>query len=320
MKLAKYILQNSKNKQKNLKYDFMPELLEIIERPSHVAGKVIVITISCLLLFSIIWAKIAHIDVVINGSGYITTVESACTITSNANGCVKHTYVANGDYVEKGEVLFELDTSQIELEIDRLEKQLKLLKEQKESVINMTNQLESYTNELLYTIEMNICNYESELLRQQLELEQMIVKAPIAGNVMLGSGLCKGQMVQKMQQVLVITPSEIPFIFQCYINNKDIADINIGDKVLIKLSAYSYSDYGAIEGNVTYISPYATVTDDGNSIYEIKIEIDETNCHKDVELKSGMAGTVEVNIGKRSILDYFLDPILGSLNNSLKEK
>ena len=50
------------------------------------------------------------------------------------------------------------------------------------------------------------------------------------------------------------------------------------------------------------------------------VEIDEVSCHKDIEFKSGMSGMVEINIGKRSVMDYFLDPILGNLNNSLKEK
>ena len=319
MKVAKYILQNSKNKQKNLKYDFMPELLEIIERPSHIAGKVIIITISCLLLFSITWAHLSQIDVVVNGSGYIATSESSSIVTSNVNGIIKNIYVADGDRVETGAALFELDSSQVELEIDRIEKQLEILERQKESASNMASQYGSYADELLYTIEMNICNYESELARQKLILEQMVIKAPITGNVLL-SELSKGQMLQGTQQVAVITPNEDSFIFECYIQNKDIADINIGDKVLIKLSAYSYSDYGAIEGTVAYISPTATISDNGSSVYEIKVEIDENDCHEDIDFKSGMVGSIEVNIGKRSVLDYFLEPILGNLSSSLKEK
>ena len=33
-KLTEYVLKHSKNKDKELKYDFMPSLLEIIERPA----------------------------------------------------------------------------------------------------------------------------------------------------------------------------------------------------------------------------------------------------------------------------------------------
>ena len=50
------------------------------------------------------------------------------------------------------------------------------------------------------------------------------------------------------------------------------------------------------------------------------MEIDEKLLNKDVHLVSGLSGTMEINVGKRRILDYFLDPILGSLDNSLKEK
>ena len=53
-KLSKYILKNGKNKDKNLKYDFMPSLLEIIERPTHVAGKIIVVAIASLLVVALV--------------------------------------------------------------------------------------------------------------------------------------------------------------------------------------------------------------------------------------------------------------------------
>ena len=37
-KMTEYILKHSRKKDKELKYDFMPSLLEIIERPAHKAG------------------------------------------------------------------------------------------------------------------------------------------------------------------------------------------------------------------------------------------------------------------------------------------
>ena len=62
--LTEYVLKHSKRRDKELKYDFMPSLLEIIERPAHKAGTVIIVGIFTLLIAVIIWACVSEIDVV----------------------------------------------------------------------------------------------------------------------------------------------------------------------------------------------------------------------------------------------------------------
>ena len=42
--MTEYILKHSRKKDKELKYDFMPSFLEIIERPAHKAGTVIILS------------------------------------------------------------------------------------------------------------------------------------------------------------------------------------------------------------------------------------------------------------------------------------
>ena len=40
-----YVLKHSNKRDNELKYDFMPSMLEIIERPAHKAGAVIILGI-----------------------------------------------------------------------------------------------------------------------------------------------------------------------------------------------------------------------------------------------------------------------------------
>lgn len=363
--LTKYILKNSKNNEKNLKYDFMPALLEIIERPSHIAGRVIVIAISALLVFAIVWATLAKIDVVINGSGYITTALGESAVSAQTGGVIKTVNAVEGDYVTKGDVLIQLDTSETEIAITQLEETLALLEVQKKvaemyledvnAIINADEypiehqyavnklmyenetvklqlnaypssadsiklQYESGLNELLYELTHNITVCEEELELQKLSLEKLSIKAPISGYILTSESVYVGQLVQSQQPLFVITPSDSEYVFEGYIENKDISAVEVGDTVHIKLQAYSYSDYGAVEGEIIYVSPSAITNASNQSVYEVWVQIDEENCHEDIELISGMAGSVEVKIGKRSVMDYFLEPIIGSLDKSLKEK
>lgn len=131
-KMSEYILKHSKKKDKELKYDFMPSLLEIIERPAHKAGTVIIFGVFTLLIAAIVWACLSKIDVVITSSGSIQPVGNLNVVESYANGSVKSINVTEGAYVEKGDVLIELDTESLEIDENQLNSQKKILESQRE--------------------------------------------------------------------------------------------------------------------------------------------------------------------------------------------
>ena len=56
------------------------------------------------------------------------------------------------------------------------------------------------------------------------------------------------------------------------------------------------------------------------NVYKIEVEIDSEGFNEEIKLMAGMSGAVEIDVGKRSVLDYFLEPILQGMKNSLKEQ
>lgn len=62
--LIQYIYKKSKKRDKTLKYDFIPSLLDIIDRPSHIAGTIIVMSIMLLLVSTMIWAGLSKLDII----------------------------------------------------------------------------------------------------------------------------------------------------------------------------------------------------------------------------------------------------------------
>lgn len=362
--LSKYILKNSKNKEKNLKYDFMPSLLEIIERPTHVAGKVIVLGIAALLIITILWAYFAKIDVVVSGTGFIVTEADTGVVTSQTSGVVKRIYVSEGDYVRSGDTLLELDTTEIDLQIRQLQEELDFCKVQREVLmqfvadadaqVNVDDYEEKYKyvindiiyenelyklqteqsffdsdtskiqyeaglNERILTIEQQMRNYQEQLEKQKLLLEDMVIKAQTTGYILSSAVSYEGQVLASFAELFVIVPVGSRYVFEGYISDKDIADVSVGDTVQIKLQSYSFSDYGAVTGTVTYISPSAVNIEGMGNVYTVKAEIDEKLLHEDIQLMSGLSGSIEINVGQRSVLDYFLEPIIGDLDNSLTE-
>lgn len=364
--LSEYIIKTSTVRDKRLKYDFMPSLLEIIEKPSHIAGKVIIIGIALLLLISIIWAALSKINVIVSGTGNISPQNSIVTIKSTISGVVSKINYSDGDYVKAGDLLVSLETENIDAQINKLEDSINRLKveaaikniylEDVNKQVNVSDyddkysdlinniilenklkllELERYNGEtaniikLQYITELSgkiaqidgeIEGYENELKALKLQLENYQIKSPINGCISGMAVNSTGQMVTQADVLLQIVPADKPLVFEGYIQDKDIANIKIGDVAKIKISAYSYSDYGDIDGRVTYISKSSYQIEGMGNVYKIEVEIDSEGFNEEIKLISGMSGTVEIDVGKRSVLDYFLEPILQGMKNSLKEQ
>jgi len=131
-KMTEYILKHSRKKDKELKYDFMPSLLEIIERPAHKAGTVIILGVFSLLIAAIIWACLSKIDVVVTSSGSVQPVGNINIVQSYAGGFVNAINVKEGDYVHAGDLLIELNTETLDVDKEQLESQKRILEVQRE--------------------------------------------------------------------------------------------------------------------------------------------------------------------------------------------
>ena len=144
-KLTEYALKHSKKHDKELKYDFMPSMLEIIERPAHIAGTVIILGIFSLLIAAVIWACLSKTDIVVTSSGTIQPVGNIWSLNSATGGTIKSINVEEGAYVNYGDVLIELDTESLDIDVDSLNNQKKVLEAQKK-IYNMIMNNEDISN------------------------------------------------------------------------------------------------------------------------------------------------------------------------------
>ena len=410
-KMTEYILKHSRKKDKELKYDFMPSLLEIIERPAHKAGTIIILGVFTLLIAAIVWACLSEIDVVITSSGSIQPVGNLNVVQSYANGSVKAINITEGDYVEKDDVLIELDTQSLDIDAEQLDSQKKILDAQLKiytkikdgeklseiKIDDYDDELKTYFQSILdndksyhntldnlekdkenadlnhQIAQIQLEEYEAngtereaemqELMVQQYELakdqadvkikdtktqyssqvnskiseisgqldeietnlekyslskDYQYITAPVSGHINSINVNTIGAAVTSAQELVTIVPDNTPVEMVCYVKNMDIADVEIGMETEIKLEAYPYNKYGTVKGKVKYISPSAFVSEQMGSVYLVKIEI--TDKHDDIDIISGLSGSVEIKTDKRTVMDYFLEPIKKGFGESLKEK
>jgi multidrug efflux pump subunit AcrA (membrane-fusion protein) len=100
-----------------------------------------------------------------------------------------------------------------------------------------------------------------------------------------------------------------------------------GLKAIIKLDAYDFSIYGAMIGEVDYISPDSLTeqSKNGNTIYyKAKIRIKEKEFRNkfanQIQVNPGMTVTVDIKTGTRTVFEYITKPITKTISESLSEK
>ena len=153
------------------------------------------------------------------------------------------------------------------------------------------------------------------LLRERVS--RTVIRAPMDGIIYRLNYRTPGGYVKTGDVVLELVPTGEGLMIAADIAPEDISNIQPGDDVRIRLSAYDSSRYGSVEGRVSRISADASSNDkNGASYYQVDIAIQSDNQGAitlndgtEVVLKPGMTATVDVLSGKRTILAYFWQPI-----------
>ena len=90
---------------------FLPAALSLQDTPAHPAPRRAASTICALFIIALVWAIVGQIDIVAVASGRIVVSDSTKTIQPLEAGVVKRVLVKDGDTVQAGQVLVELDAT-----------------------------------------------------------------------------------------------------------------------------------------------------------------------------------------------------------------
>lgn len=98
-------------------HEFRPLLAEIEERPLNPLGRTVFWIILAVLLFFGLWLTLGKIDVVVTARGKVIPTGEVKTVQPLSTGVVRGIHVQPGDLVEEGQVLMEIDPSDIDPEL-----------------------------------------------------------------------------------------------------------------------------------------------------------------------------------------------------------
>lgn len=151
-----------------------------------------------------------------------------------------------------------------------------------------------------------------KLLEGQAGLEDRVRKAalhaPVDGLVKTVKVHTEGSVIQPGSTVVEIVPAEDPLIFEARVQPADIAFLQSGQMALVKLTAYEFATFGSLKGIVDTISADTLDDEKGLPYYRVRIVLSGNN--SSMLLIPGMTGVTDIVTGNRSVLEYFISPLL----------
>ena len=175
----------------------------------------------------------------------------------------------------------------------------------------------------LSQVNLEIEELDARIPLLEKRLERAFVTSPINGIVNRITYQSDEAYIKTGDVLLDIVPINDELIVEARIDPKDIAKIGVSDEVKISLTSFDPAKFGRIDGEVINISPDAVSNPDtGEQFYSLKVNMlgsIKDNSGKEVTILPGMVATVEVLSGKRSILDYFWQPLVKNKDLALRE-
>ena len=153
--------------------------------------------------------------------------------------------------------------------------------------------------------------------------DRTAVRAPIDGVVHRVLVQTVGGVVQPGETIVEVVPAGDTPLVEAKIKPSDIGHLQVGQKAKVRISAYDSSVYGSLDGVIETISPDAIEDPkDGARHFLVTVRLDETALSPGkgaLAPSPGMAATVDVLNGKRTVLAYLLKPIAEVSSTALRE-
>lgn len=176
--------------------------------------------------------------------------------------------------------------------------------------------------------EFNEVSAELGRLRQQKigiedRVDRTLVRSPVNGVVSKLYIHTVSGVIKPGENIAEIVPLEDNLIAEVKVKPSDVAFLRQGLPAMVKVTAYDFSIYGGLQGEVEQISADTETDERGNSWYLVRIKTYKNHLGTDTKplrIIVGMVVSADIITGKKSVLDYLLKPILKVKQAALRER
>ena len=177
--------------------------------------------------------------------------------------------------------------------------------------------------EKLQEVEKEYNNLVESLPAYEDRLERTLVRASM--NAIVNRLLVNtvGGVIQPGSPLVELVPVDDKLIVEVEISPKDIAYVIVGQRASIKLTAFDFSKFGALDGYVTKVSADSLTKEDGSVWYLCQVSVPVnmiTTTGKRIQIQTGMVAQVDIISGEKTVLQYLLQPVTKVANEAFRER
>jgi membrane fusion protein, adhesin transport system len=184
-----------------------------------------------------------------------------------------------------------------------------------------TSRFRSEARSDLTTSENELARLEQEIKSRNDRVSRSEVRAPMDGIVNRVLINTIGGVVKPGDAIIEMTPNDDKLVIEAKVAPTDRAQLMTGAPARVKVSAYDYGVYGAMQGVVTEVSADTVPEERGERFYRVKIEVtrDPGELGRGLPLMPGMTATADMIVGRRTVWQYLMSPLSRFSQSAMRE-
>lgn len=287
------------------------ESAEFYNRRYHNFSSRVIFPMSLLVVFMFGFAMFAEKEISLSSKATVEPSRIIANIQSTSNRRMVVNYLEENKQVQRGDLLvqYEANVNQLESFRHHQSKTSNLKNSTAQPNIGLFSQNSSTVQEQI-AVEQDDLEREIGKKNQTSLLEKGTIRAQEDGVLYLNpernqsAVVTEGTLLAKLYPLL---DREGKTKLTAYLSSKDIVGIKIGDSVRFTTTNGANGQVKLVS-TITSIDTIATKTDQGNFF---KIEAETKITREQAEnLRYGLEGHLQIIIGKKSYLRYYLDDFL----------
>ncbi|MCB1947817.1 HlyD family type I secretion periplasmic adaptor subunit [Nitrosomonas sp.] len=236
--------------------------------------------------------------------------------------------LAKDGFVPRNRVL-DLERTHVQLngeisaetgEIGRIQRQIAELKQRR---IHRFQEQQKEVRQQLSDIQREVETLSNQLIGQEFELSNVLVKAPVDGTVVGINVFTEGGVISPGFSLMDIVPRDDPLMITGRVPVHLIDKVHPGLHVDLIFSAFNQNKTPNIPGEVLQVSA-DRLTDERTDepYYQLKVRVTQEGMQllAHHQVRAGMPVEIFVKTGERSLMSYLFKPILDRLHASMSEE
>jgi HlyD family type I secretion membrane fusion protein len=212
-------------------------------------------------------------------------------------------------------------------EVARLSQEADLVEQEMAEVVSRRedtqNQLRRDALAELGSVGAEMAEVQETLVRLQARFSRQDVRAPVTGTIQSLTVVNVGQVVQPGALLMQVVPEDAKLECEVRINTRDIAYVQEGQAVEVRVSAYDFSRYGTAKGVLHRISATSVVDAQGQPYFKGWVGLKDPyvgDVPGRYPIRPGMGVEAEILTGEKSLIAYLIKPVVRALESGFRER